>query len=258
MNKPNTGVSDARDGGPLDEAAGADRRRHGVARQGARRLRRDLNKSLTTWPSWFFARGDLAAGGAGDESPLVFDDTTLKAEPTHRYTYRVGRARRARPRRARRRPGPSKVYLDLHRRRSRRGRDAGGHLAQPARRHARAAAGRGAPGAAAPAPPPRRHAGAAGRGGAGPMLSTQSLRVAAAGRTSRRRWRSARAPTARAIGPDDFATTRHRVVRDRRARRRQRPRVPGRCRARQGPERGGPRDDLRRAGRLGARRRCSA
>ena len=30
----------------------------------------DLYKALTTWPSWYFARGDLAAGGAGDESPL--------------------------------------------------------------------------------------------------------------------------------------------------------------------------------------------
>ena len=27
-------------------------------------------RSWSTWPSWFFARGDLAAGGAGDESPL--------------------------------------------------------------------------------------------------------------------------------------------------------------------------------------------
>ena len=50
----------------------------------------DLYKALTTWPSWFFARGDLAAGGAGDESPLVFDDTTLKAEPAHHYTYGLG------------------------------------------------------------------------------------------------------------------------------------------------------------------------
>lgn len=49
-----------------------------------------LSKFLTTWPSWFFARGDLAAGGAGDESPLVFDDTSLKAEPTHHYTYLLG------------------------------------------------------------------------------------------------------------------------------------------------------------------------
>ena len=50
----------------------------------------ELYKSLTTWPSWFFARGDLAAGGAGDESPLVFDDTTLTAEPTRHYSYPLG------------------------------------------------------------------------------------------------------------------------------------------------------------------------
>ena len=94
VNKPNTGVSDARDGRRLEEAAGAD---------GGRRRRRsrrrapgcdELYKALTTWPSWFFARGDLAAGGAGDESPLVFDDTTLKVEPTHRFTY-AHRARAA-------------------------------------------------------------------------------------------------------------------------------------------------------------------
>src|SRR4029078_4753335 len=47
----------------------------------------DLYKALTTWPSWFFARGDLAAGGAGDESPLTFDDAALKADVTHHYTY---------------------------------------------------------------------------------------------------------------------------------------------------------------------------
>ena len=45
-----------------------------------------LTKKLVTWPSWFFARGDLAAGGAGDESPLVFDDTTLTAESDARAT----------------------------------------------------------------------------------------------------------------------------------------------------------------------------
>ena len=69
-----------------------------------------LYKSLTTWPSWFFARGDLAAGGAGDESPLVFDDTTLNAEPAHHYTYALGHApdADAAPAPA---PGPSKVYL---------------------------------------------------------------------------------------------------------------------------------------------------
>ena len=49
-----------------------------------------LYKNLTTWPSWFFARGDLAAGGEGDESPLEFDDVALKASPQHPYVYRLG------------------------------------------------------------------------------------------------------------------------------------------------------------------------
>ncbi|MES1168682.1 MAG: DUF1587 domain-containing protein, partial [Oleiharenicola lentus] len=49
-----------------------------------------LTKQLTTWPSWFFARGDLAAGGQGDESPLEFDDLALKAETRHSYSYRLG------------------------------------------------------------------------------------------------------------------------------------------------------------------------
>lgn len=50
-----------------------------------------LTKKLVTWPSWFFARGDLAAGGAGDESPLVFDDTTLTARSTHAFNYPLNR-----------------------------------------------------------------------------------------------------------------------------------------------------------------------
>ena len=78
----------------------------------------EIYKTLTTWPSWFFARGDLAAGGAGDESPLIFDDTTLKAEPTHHYTYALGRARRPRARRARRR-GSVEGVPHLHERESR-------------------------------------------------------------------------------------------------------------------------------------------
>lgn len=49
-----------------------------------------LYKDLTTWPSWFFARGDLAAGGQGDESPLEFTDATLRVVPKHRYLYRLG------------------------------------------------------------------------------------------------------------------------------------------------------------------------
>ena len=50
-----------------------------------------LTKKLVTWPSWFFARGDLAAGGAGDETPLLFDDTTLVAKTTHTYNYGLNR-----------------------------------------------------------------------------------------------------------------------------------------------------------------------
>jgi mono/diheme cytochrome c family protein len=52
----------------------------------------ELYQYLVTWPSWFFGRGDVAAGGAGDESPLVFDDKSLKAEPTHAYSYALGGA----------------------------------------------------------------------------------------------------------------------------------------------------------------------
>jgi mono/diheme cytochrome c family protein len=72
----------------------------------------DLYKYLTTWPSWFFARGDLAAGGAGDESPLSFDDDSLKAEPTFRYALAIANVpgRRAA---AAQKPGPVKVHLQL-------------------------------------------------------------------------------------------------------------------------------------------------
>ncbi len=72
----------------------------------------DLQKALTTWPSWFFARGDLAAGGAGDESPLVFDDTSLKAASSHTYAYPIGmRGGRGRGGASPSTPGPAKVYL---------------------------------------------------------------------------------------------------------------------------------------------------
>jgi hypothetical protein len=68
-----------------------------------------LTKKLVTWPSWFFARGDLAAGGAGDETPLLFDDTTLVAKTTHTYNYGLNR-RFVRPAPAEPRPtGPSVV-----------------------------------------------------------------------------------------------------------------------------------------------------
>ena len=172
----------------------------------------ELYKSLTTWPSWFFARGDLAAGGAGDESPLVFDDTSLNAEPTRHYTYalgvRGGRGRGAPD--ARSREGAS----HFHRRQSQIGCDARGHLAKPAPGHASPAApGRGAPGAAADGVAVAATGTAAGRGRglAGPILSTQPLRAAlpadVAGTLA-----FGTSPDGTAMGPEDFATTRHGVL----------------------------------------------
>ena len=130
----------------------------------------ELTKYLTTWPSWFFARGDLAAGGAGDESPLSFDDTTLKAVPTHRYTYalgpRAGRGRGPAPA-----PGPTMVHV-LFSNVNPSASAAPVVIWRNPRVVTRAApAGRGAPGAAPPPPGTL-----VGRGGGGAVLATQSLR----------------------------------------------------------------------------------
>ncbi|HTV02403.1 MAG TPA: DUF1592 domain-containing protein, partial [Luteitalea sp.] len=67
-----------------------------------------ITKALVSWPSWFFARGDLAAGGQGDENPLVFDDTTLGVESTHSYRHALNR-RFGRP--ASRIPSPWTVHI---------------------------------------------------------------------------------------------------------------------------------------------------
>ena len=74
-----------------------------------------LAKHLTTWPSWFFGRGDIAAGGAGDESPLVFDDKTLAVEATHPYTHPLGLrfGRGARAAAATTPAGPRKVVFNF-------------------------------------------------------------------------------------------------------------------------------------------------
>ncbi|MFM8395040.1 MAG: DUF1587 domain-containing protein, partial [Acidobacteriota bacterium] len=48
----------------------------------------EIQKYLVTWPSWLFARGDVAAGGAGDESPLEFTDRTLNVRPTQQFAFR--------------------------------------------------------------------------------------------------------------------------------------------------------------------------
>ena len=170
----------------------------------------DLYKALTTWPSWFFARGDLAAGGAGDESPLVFDDTSLNAAPAHHYTYGLGtRGGRGRGTPAPSTPGPVKVYLtftDVN--------PGSGVTPVVIWRNPRlvtravATPGRGAQGAAVDdtAVAVTDPAAGRGRGTAGPILSTRSLRAAlpadVAGSLA-----FGTSPDGTALGPEDFATT---------------------------------------------------
>jgi mono/diheme cytochrome c family protein len=67
----------------------------------------EIQKFMTTWPSWLFARGDVAAGGAGDESPLEFSDRTLNVKPTYRFAYVRGGGRGPVQ------PGPAKIYLNV-------------------------------------------------------------------------------------------------------------------------------------------------
>ena len=152
----------------------------------------DLYKALTTWPSWFFARGDLAAGGAGDESPLVFDDTTLKAETTHRYVYGVnprgGRSTGLGAGRPTVAAGPVKVYLTLTDVNPRPGKTPAVIWRNP-RVVTRAAAPGG------------------GRGrGAGPILSTQSLRAVVTADVAATLGFGT-SPDGTVSGPDDFAAT---------------------------------------------------
>jgi hypothetical protein len=159
----------------------------------------EIQKTLTTWPSWFFARGDLAAGGAGDESPLAFDDTTLKAEPTRRFIYAIG-TRNGRGRGAPSAAGPQKIYISFTN-------VVPGNGATPVviLRDARivtrgASAGRGTdPTAAAAAPQP-----AAGARGAGPVLSTQPLRALVTPDVAKTLGFGT-SPDGSTVGDDDFA-----------------------------------------------------
>ncbi len=173
----------------------------------------DLQKHLTTWPSWFFGRGDAAAGGAGDESPLMFDDKALAVETTHTYIYPLG-SRFGRGGRGPAAPAPSaptKVFLNL----------ANINPLASARpvviwrnprvitRSTPATRGRSTPGAAAAitdvADTTTVAAGAArGRGPMGPILSTQSLRSALPADVVAR-LAFGTSPDGTKLGPDDFA-----------------------------------------------------
>lgn len=165
----------------------------------------EIQQSLTTWPSWFFARGDLAAGGAGDESPLVFDDTTLGVSPGHQFTYRVG-VRGGRGRGGPSTPGTHTVHIlfdDV----------APGTSTNPViiwrnpRVVTRAlpAGGRGGPGAAGAAAAVAQPVGAqAGREAAGSILATQPLRAVLAPRDAAALSFGV-SPDGTPLGPEDFA-----------------------------------------------------
>ena len=110
MNRPDVGLSVVGDGRAVAQAAGSRRRCEGedtAARTGCE----EMQKYLITWPSWLFARGDVAAGGAGDESPLEFSDNSLKVEAKHRFRFFRGGRGGGRGRGA---PHgrPAKVYLN--------------------------------------------------------------------------------------------------------------------------------------------------
>jgi mono/diheme cytochrome c family protein len=105
MNKPSLGY-------PSSEVA-TRFRKFPADEAGARKASKELEDYVTGWPSWLFARGDEAFGGAGDESPLIFDDKSLKAEASHHFSYNAG------PRGAGGRGGPMKagssvgVYMNI-------------------------------------------------------------------------------------------------------------------------------------------------
>lgn len=68
----------------------------------------EIQKFMVTWPSWLFARGDVAAGGAGDESPLEFSDRSLNVKSPHRFAYVRGGGRPGAIQ-----PGPAKIYFNV-------------------------------------------------------------------------------------------------------------------------------------------------
>ena len=56
----------------------------------ARAACEELQKAVTRWPLWLFARGDVAAAGAGDESPLIINDKSLSVKASHHFTFNRG------------------------------------------------------------------------------------------------------------------------------------------------------------------------
>jgi Protein of unknown function (DUF1592)/Protein of unknown function (DUF1588)/Protein of unknown function (DUF1587)/Protein of unknown function (DUF1585)/Protein of unknown function (DUF1595)/Cytochrome C oxidase, cbb3-type, subunit III len=183
----------------------------------------ELQKYISTWPSWLFARGDVASGGAGDESPLIISEKSLKVEGSHHFLYnRGGRGapggRGSAPGRGTpAAPSVGRLYI----------------FAAPVNPMAkgkpvivwrnatvsfRAGFGRGPattaaanggddPNAAAAAAPPAS-AGGRGRGPAAPRVPLRSVVTEAAAK----KLNFGSSPDGKAIGPDDFASDAERTL----------------------------------------------
>ena len=76
----------------------------------ARKQTTDLQNFETSWAGWFFGRGDEAFGGQGDESPLVFNDKSLKADTEHHFTFNHRGVGARGPAGG---SGPTKIYLNV-------------------------------------------------------------------------------------------------------------------------------------------------
>src|SRR5262249_8870242 len=61
---------------PLAREEAGDKITDAAARAGCE----EIQKFISAWPAWLFARGDQAAGGLGDESPLEFNDRSLNVK----------------------------------------------------------------------------------------------------------------------------------------------------------------------------------
>lgn len=163
----------------------------------------EIQKFLTTWPSWLFARGDVAAGGAGDESPLEFSDALLKAEPAHEFRYNAGvRFGRTQPTAT---PGPIKFYLHISPVSAKPGSKATVIWRNPTIAFRQPFTGR--PGAVAVQPNVAQPAvaGQTARRGFPPAGPKQSLRSVATPETASR-LNFGRGPDGTTMGADDFVT----------------------------------------------------
>ncbi len=98
-------------GFPLSEVVGRWRKIPGGDEKVARTACTDIQKFVTTWPSWLFARGDVAAGGAGDESPLMLNDASLAVEPKRHFKFLAGLRRPGQKAEGPR--GPVKIFLHV-------------------------------------------------------------------------------------------------------------------------------------------------